>query len=377
MFQWAQQTLANVAGTQEPHYGPEAIQSVEAQAKDTPYTELTKDDLKWRQLNYTNVETQTFYVFTNDGKIAMAQVIYSNVMSLNVTVQFCSKVFYQDGKTPNLFSSNPLHNHTASEDKFSFLADKCSVELSEDGSAYHIQSSTSDKCLVDVTFTRTTPGFKVGKDGTSYFGTDHANPWGHMYHGFWPACTVTGRYRTEGGDLDMSGKGVYIHAIQGMKPHHAAARWNFANFKSPSYNAIMMEFTTPASYGTTVVNVGGITTQDTILFAGAPQKAEHTETSQDAENEWPAPTAGRYTWHGTTKDGKEVTAELAAPLGDRLDRIDVMAEVPKFVKQIVAGAAGTKPYIYQYGLKTKLKIKIGDEEKEEDGQLFTEATFIS
>ena len=27
-----------------------------------------------------------------------------------------------------------------------------------------------------------------------------------------------------------------------------------------------------------------------------------------------------------------------------------MAEVPKFVKQIVAGAAGTKPYIYQVSL---------------------------
>ena len=27
--------------------------------------------------------------------------------------------------------------------------------------------------------------------------------------------------------------------------------------------------------------------------------------------------------------------------------VDVMAEVPAFVKQIVAAAAGTKPYIYQ------------------------------
>jgi hypothetical protein len=38
---------------------------------------------------------------------------------------------------------------------------------------------------------------------------------------------------------------------------------------------------------------------------------------------------------------------LAGPLGDRLDRVDIMAEVPGFVKNIVAAAVGTKPYIYQ------------------------------
>ena len=64
-------------------------------------------------------------------------------------------------------------------------------------------------------------------------------------------------------------------------------------------------------------------------------------------------------------------------LGKRRDRIDVMAEVPGFIKKIAETAAGTRPYIYQYTPKLKLKIKVGDEEKEEEGVLFTEATFIS
>jgi hypothetical protein len=76
-----------------------------------------------------------------------------------------------------------------------------------------------------------------------------------------------------------------------------------------------------------------------------------------------------------------------------------MAEVPGFIKKIVAGAAGTKPYIYQvcihnpspqvdyinsdrtqyspHETKVVLKVKIGDEEVVEEGRLFTEATFIS
>ncbi len=56
-----------MAGTQEPIYGPTAIQSVAAQAKTVPWTELSKDDLKWAAMT------------SDSGYIGMAQVIYSNV----------------------------------------------------------------------------------------------------------------------------------------------------------------------------------------------------------------------------------------------------------------------------------------------------------
>ena len=72
--------VANVAGTQEPIYGPSAIQSVAEQAKITPWSELTKDGLKWEAMTSTCVETQTFYLMSDSGRIGMAQVIYSNVV---------------------------------------------------------------------------------------------------------------------------------------------------------------------------------------------------------------------------------------------------------------------------------------------------------
>ncbi len=71
--------VANVAGTQEPIYGPTAIKSVAEEAKTTPYTEIGRDDLKWQEMEWTNVETQTFYFFSDEGNIGMAQIIYSNV----------------------------------------------------------------------------------------------------------------------------------------------------------------------------------------------------------------------------------------------------------------------------------------------------------
>ncbi|KAG9671395.1 survival factor 1, partial [Aureobasidium melanogenum] len=377
MMNWAKQQLANVAGTQEPIYGPSAIQAVSEQAKTKPYTELTKNDMKWITIDSTCVETQTWYFMTDSGYICMVQVIYSNVAGIKITTQFNTKIFYQDGKTPNLWSSDALENYSFDEAKFNFRAKGCSTELNEEGNSYHIKSNTNKQSIVDIKFTQTAPGFVVGNNGSSTFGTDPKKPWGSMRHAFWPRCQVEGNIITPSGPLDVKGRGFFVHALQGMKPHHAAAKWNFVNFQSPTYSAVMMEYTTPPSYGSTVVNVGGIATDGKILCAGSSNSAKHSEIKGDPENNWPEPGAVSFSWNGTDASGQPIEALVEGSLGERLDRVDVMAEVPKFVKQIVAGAAGTKPYIYQYGPKLPIKIKVGGEEKTEEGSLFTEATFIS
>jgi len=231
-----------------------------------------------------------------------------------------------------------------------------------------------------VVVTRTAPSFQVGVDGFTYYGTDPEAPWGSMRHAFWPRNKVTGSITTKDGSIDFTGKALFIHALQGMKPHHAAAKWTFADFHGPKYSAVLMEYTTPPSYGSTVVSVGGIVTDEEIIVAGSSNSATHTEIKQDAENEWPEPTAIKFVWGGKTKDGQTVEAVLEGPMDERLDKVDVMAEVPGFVKKIVAGAAGTKPYIYQFSPNEHpilLKIKIGDKEEVEEGRLFSEATFIS
>lgn len=107
-----------------------------------------------------------------------------------------------------------------------------------------------------------------------------------------------------------------------------------------------MEYTTPPSYGASVVNVGGIAVDGKILCANASGTAVHTAINKDEEVGWPSPSEVDFTWTGKGTDG-EVKATLTGSLETRIDRVDVMAEVPKFVKQIVANAAGTKPYIYQ------------------------------
>lgn len=95
------------------------------------------------------------------------------------------------------------------------------MELSADGKSYAIKSNLNKSAIVDLNFTQAAPGFVVGKNGTSTFGTDPAQPWGKMYHKFWPRCNVEGSMMTKEGPVDFKGKGVFIHALQGMKPHFA------------------------------------------------------------------------------------------------------------------------------------------------------------
>ena len=158
-----------------------------------------------------------------------------------------------------------------------------------------------------------------------------------------------------------------------------AARWNFINLQTPSYSAVMMEYTTPASYGSTVVNVGGIATDGRIICAGASNSITHTKAKADIENEWPEPEEIKAVWKGVTSSDEDVEAMVEGSLGARLDRIDVMAKVPGFIKTIVGGTVGTKPYIYQYSPQPNLslKVRVGGTETVEDGTQFSEATFIT
>lgn len=272
---------------------------------------------------------------------------------IRTTAQFNCKVFCLDGSEPHLWCSTPLNNYDFSEDKTGFYADDCALELSEDGTTYTIKSMNDDRAIVNLTIKKVAPGFHVGKTGKTLFGTDLSEPWGTMHHAFWPRCAVEGTITTAEGPIDFKGKAFFSHALQGMKPHHAGAKWNFLNFQGPNYSAIMMEFTTPPSYGSTVVNVGGIAKDGEIMIAGCGNTFTHVGSKADEESGWPEPTTVKLTWSGTTKDGKPVEALMEGDYEERLDRVDVMAEVPGFVKKIVAGAVGTKPYIYQVCRKNR------------------------
>lgn len=160
----------------------------------------------------------------------LALIVCRNV---HITVQLSTKIFYPDGEI--LWSSIPLTNHDFDDTKHSFYADGIAITLSEDGTSYTVKSIVDPKIFIDLTVTQTAPGFKIGKDGRSHFGTDPLNPWGAIRHVFWPRNKVVGFIKANGVKIDFGGSALHVMALQGMKPHHAGM---FSSFHSPARRAV-------------------------------------------------------------------------------------------------------------------------------------------
>lgn len=299
---------------------------------------------------------KSFTVMLRESICASPTVSLSpnKIRGIRTTCQFNSKIFDHYGPGKHLWCSDPLSHHKFDKERTSFLSEKCSTTLSADGNTYTIKSETNHENIVDLTVTKTAPGFMAGKDGTSHFGTDPKKPWGLMHHAFWPRCTVSGTMKTKSKTYNITGRAVYIHANQGMKPHHAAARWNFVNFQTPTYSAVMMEFTTPPSYGKTVVNVGCIAKDGELVYAGVTNSAKHVAAEKDPVSDWPEPKAILLEWKGKTKTGQDVNAEIMGDLGQKVDRVDVLAHIPTIIKNLIGGVVGTKPIIYQVSDQSNL-----------------------
>lgn len=296
-------------------------------------------------------------------------------------------------------SGQAYDKRSCKSDQFSILVDPAAPDT------YHIQGNYDANTQISITYKRVdgVPGWKLGagpKGGMTYFGAekganstkDSEGPAysnasdGYVVHRFWPKCSVTGIVRM-GNDvvsLEKGTNGIFIHAIQGMRPNLIAQKWNFGYFSSSSSSeggegaeakedtstsVVMMEFTTPSNYGAKTVNVGSIVVDDQLVAVIADGIVTHLDTDPiDPDTGYPAPGKIQYSWKNGTSllpslskqagSGKveaeivlDVTADEASADGQRnfkglIEKVDVLAQIPYLVKKVISYVAGTKPYIY-------------------------------
>lgn len=375
MWKALQSGLSAIAGTQEPEYGPDAIHPVADSFRAT-----TSADLAFQLPAGTNVETMTFY-FSTDTHAGFFQIIHSNVMDLTVTAQMTFKVFDLDEKTgkageESIWRSVKLEDFEI-VNGHDFHAKNLTVTLQDDNS-YLMKATCDNFAKVELKFSRVGDGIIFGQDGKTLYGDDVNEPWGSMRHVFWPRCTTDGHIEilkeTANGVFEqerkivIEGRGMYVMALQGMKPHHAAATWDFLNYQSDNYSAVVMEFTTPPSYATTKVSLGMVVDKDgKVIVASKNLKTKHLNERHDEESGWEVPQKITY-------DFDDSKVQIGGNLNNLIEKVDVMAELPGFVKSIASAASGTKPYIYQFG--NWMELDVGGEEKEK-GWAYSESTFIS
>lgn len=311
------------------------------------------------------------------------------------TIQFTCKIYNPNTKE-TVWRSINVNNFVTPPpglDKRSCKADEFSITCKPTTDPAHpetyvIRANLSDDLQVslDVLRPASVPGFKVGqgpKGGFSYFGPDVNKPDGYVVHRFWPHTIANGHIIRKGQASTIKGIGMFVHAIQGMRPNLVASRWNFANFQSSAHggvSAIQMEFTTLDTHGRHGAGSGGVTVNvgslvlggklavvtaetkwpDEVAEESAPviSRVTHVEPVQDADTGYRKPRALDFRWAGpsilTVPQGT-ITASLSVDVGDLahpkglIEKVDVLAEIPYVIKTMVNYVAGTKPYIYQVG----------------------------
>ncbi|KAF8656180.1 hypothetical protein AX16_002621 [Volvariella volvacea WC 439] len=407
--------------------------SVASRYKDNElFGELAAKDSEWLCAASGFVtETQVFYTITDDGVSLMCQVIHSAVGLWYPTIQFTCKIHDPKNNT-TIWKSINVNNFVTPPpglDKRSSKADEFSITYKASPGSDHPESYTIRANLaadlqfsVDIARPASIPGFKVGKGeqgGYSYFGADTKKADGYVIHRFWPRFDASGHVIANGKADAFKGVGMFVHAIQGMRPNLVAQSWNFVHFQSPQHggvSAIQMEYKTLNTYGPkgtnnidgTIVNVGSLViggklasvTAETIWpgetpSADAPRlcRAFHLKPEFDPDTTYQTPTEVAFRWAGPSvvPDAPgTVTGSLNIDLGTvqkprgLIEKVDVLAEIPYVIKMAVNYVAGTKPYIYQWFNPATLKITGPDGITpglsgglEAEGLVYNEATFIS
>jgi hypothetical protein len=309
------------------------------------------------------------------------------------TIQFTFKIYNPDTKEVVWKSVNVSNFVTPPPglDKRSCQADEFSLTYeahpdSDYPETYTIRASLSTRLQISLKFSRPAliPGFKIGsgpKGGYSYYGPNVEKPDGYVIHRFWPRFITAGHITHNGKAIAIDGPGMFVHAIQGMRPNLVASRWNFAHFQSEEHggaSAIQMEFTTLETHGRKGEDSGPVTVNVGCLMIGGKlatvtaetkwpdeepradaevvSRASHIDPIFDSDTGYKKPSGLVFKWAGPSllEDSKgTVKGEIQVDVGNPsnpnglIEKVDVLGEIPYIVKTALSYVAGTKPYIYQ------------------------------
>lgn len=266
-----------------------------------------------------------------------------------------------------------------SSDKRSVKTDFFNIQLDADQKLYKI-NITHPELVVSLDFERVDQGFKVG-EGKTYLGGDKASAAGFVSHKFWPRCSAKGTFIVDQKIHEIEGDGTFIHAIQGMQPQLIASNWNFVDFHSDKASIAMMQFQTTKQYGSVNINQGSLVLNDKLVCVSIDNSVELLDMKKDEETEYDIPQTVKMTWKGKTikqegEEPKDVSIVIISEPKNLIDKIDVLAEIPYFIRKLVQSLI-VKPYIYQWLDKTTAEITVGDEKITTEGFCFQELVFVS
>ncbi|CAO3623484.1 unnamed protein product [Cunninghamella echinulata] len=383
MSSWFSQISSTVSNVTGLGTTVESVKTVADTVTDGQYYgKLTENDLDWTLASGSSTENQVFYITTKTGGFAFVQLIHSNIGIWNPTISFTCR-FYDPATNTNVFKNINMSKFELSADRRSVKTEHFNVTLDPTQSVYKVQITHPD-LVVSLDFERVDKGFKVGEGRTYLGGGDQTSAAGFVSHKFWPRANGKGTFIVDKQLHEVEGHGMFIHAIQGMQPQLIASNWNFVDFQAKDAALSMMQFQTTKQYGAININQGSLVFKDKLVCVSVENGVELLDLKKDEETEYDIPQRIKLTWKGKTikEDGndedqpKDVHVEMIVTVKNLIDKIDVLAEIPWFLKKLVQTFV-VKPYIYQWLDDATATITIGDETTQVEGKCFQELVFVS
>lgn len=300
----------------------------------------------------------------------------------NPTISFTCR-FYDPNTNTNAFKNiNQAYKFDLSPDRRSVKTEFFNITLDEEQKTYKVQI-THPEVVVSLDFTRVDRGFKVGEGKTYLGGGDQSSAAGFVSHKFWPRAVAKGTFIIDKVLHEVEGNGMFIHAIQGMQPQLIASNWNFVDFQAPNAALSMMQFQTTKQYGAININQGSIVLNEKLISVSVENTVELLDLQKDPDTDYDIPQHIKLTWKGKTikeegsqEEPKDVTVTMTVAVKNLVDKIDVLNEIPWFLKKLVQTFV-VKPYIYQWLDTATAEIVVGEEKVQVEGRCFQELVFVS
>ncbi|KAI7872432.1 oxidative stress survival, Svf1-like protein [Spinellus fusiger] len=380
MASWLSQLSSTVSNVTGLGTTVESIKSVaDAVQNGQYYGKLTDKDTEWALASGSSTENQVFYITTKTGGFAFIQLIHSNIGLWNPTISFTCRFYDAQSNTNEFKNINMSSKFELSADRRSVKTDNVNITMDPSLTAYQVQVTHPD-LVVALDFTRVDLGFKVG-EGKTYLGGDQGSAAGFVSHKFWPKAAAKGTFIINKQLHEIEGEGMFIHAIQGMQPQLIASNWNFVNFQAKEASLSMMQFTTTKQYGAVEINQGSLVLNDKLVCVSVDNHVELLDLEKDPETEYNIPKKIKLSWRGKTiakedEELKDVSIVLTVDVKNLVDKIDVLSEIPWFLKKLVQTFV-VKPYIYQWLDTATAEITVGEEKVQVQGNCFQELVFVS
>ncbi|KAJ2897530.1 putative cell survival pathways protein [Coemansia aciculifera] len=332
-------------------------------------TQTVVKDFAWLR-DSIGSETQTMYFHLDNGCVGFVQIAWA-YLALTKTIE-TNAMFYVPGH-PCVFETHNGHSLQVKKDSHEYECKGLSMSWDQDHTKLSIKYTAGKErdaakgVAASFEFVRKSEGYKIG-DGRNYVGV------GTAAHYFYPAGEVTAKGEIGSIKFESKGTALFIHAHSGnIMPYNVGAEWNMNFFTGHREGAPkedkdrvtfhILQYETPENAGSVNCSNAALTENNNLKAVFWDTTVEHFDVVKDENGSgYDIPRRIVFTSTGKTVDGKNVKAVFDARPSLRLHDIDVLGEMPYFIRRIVQTLI-TKPFIFErYEEDAKISIQVEGEE---------------